>query len=435
MVNRITRRIVELLGPDRELRTSLLNPNRNMEIGRRGTLVSFTRRIVELLGQDRELRTSLLKPNRNMEIGGRQQRRYRFLCFTCISRTQAVTPVTGPDLAAATPWTPALNSSKPHVLPEFQMNSTGGERNASKVSLHFNMNIEVLRMTVLVPTFLCFFFFLYFIAVMLSIYFKSWSARESARYVLFAHMLINDTIYLALGLFLFVLYFYPVTFPVPFCHLLVTMSSTSLKVTPYTLAVMSLERYIAICYPLRHGAVCTVKRCGIAILVIWTIGLIPNIADFIIVISMVERTYFLLHVKCSRITLSYSPAQDSIRVFANAFTFSSVGLVIIFTYARIMMVTLKIDPGQGLASKAGKTIMLHAFQLLLCMTSFTYRIVEMQFLDNIVLSAIINFCFFMCLPRLISPLIYGIRDELFSSNMKRYFLCNYLKIFPRMSSK
>ncbi|XP_073525064.1 odorant receptor 131-2-like [Phyllobates terribilis] len=313
------------------------------------------------------------------------------------------------------------------------MNFTSGQANSTKVSSQLSMNLEVLRISVFIPTFLCFFFFLYFIAVMLSIFFRSPSARESARYVLFAHMLINDTMYLALGIFLFVFYFYPVTFPVPFCYLLVIMSSTTLKVTPFNLAAMSLERYIAICYPLRHGEFCTVHRCGIAILVMWTTVLIPHIVDVIILIFSVETSYFLLYLKCGRINLGFTPAQEIIRVFSNAFTFSLAGLIIIFTYAKIMMVAMKINSGKASASKAGKTIILHAFQLLLCMTSLTYRIVEMQFLDNIILLAVINFCFFMCLPRLISPLIYGIRDELFSSNMKKHFLCNWLKMSFKVS--
>ncbi|XP_073525065.1 odorant receptor 131-2-like [Phyllobates terribilis] len=316
-----------------------------------------------------------------------------------------------------------------------EMNITGGQENTTKVSsqLPSQVNVEVLRMTIFIPTVIFYLIFLYFIAVMLRIFFRSSSARESVRHVFFAHMIINDTVYLTFSLFLFVFYLYPITFPTSFCYLIVTVSSTSLKVTPYNLAAMSLERYIAICYSLRHGEFCTVHRCGITILVMWIIALIPNIADFIIIILSVEKNYFLLYVKCSRFNLKYNPAQDIIKVSANAFPFSLAGLIIIFTYARVMMVTLKMNSGKATAFKAGKTIILHAFQLLLCMTSLAFRIVEMQYPDNIILLTVINFCFFMCLPRLMSPFIYGIRDELYSSKMKKYFLCNFYKKSPRVN--
>ncbi|XP_073404493.1 odorant receptor 131-2-like [Dendrobates tinctorius] len=300
------------------------------------------------------------------------------------------------------------------------MNITGGQENTTKMSSP--LSDQVIRMTVFIPTFFFYFIFLYFIAVMLRIFFRSPGTMESVRHVFFAHMIINDTVYLTFSLFLSVLYFFPITFPISFCYLIVTVTSTTLKVTPYNLAAMSLERYIAICYPLRHGEFSTVHRCSIAILVMWIIGLIPNMADFMIVILSVEKNYFVLYVKCSRFNLKHNPAQDIIRVFSNAFPFALAGLIIIYTYAKIMMVAVKMNSGKASASKAGKTIMLHAFQLLLCMTSLAHRIVEMHFPDKLILLTNINFCLFMCLPRLISPLIYGIRDELQFLYEKRTFL-------------
>ncbi|KAM9319783.1 odorant receptor 131-2-like [Gastrophryne carolinensis] len=284
-----------------------------------------------------------------------------------------------------------------------------------------------IRMTSMLPVFFCFSIFLFFMAAMLTTFFTSQVARETARYILFAHMLINDTVYLALGLFLF---YFPNTLPVPFCYLIVTISSVSLKVTPYNLAVMSLERYIAILLPLRHGEFCTIQRTCLMILLIWTIGLIPNVVDFIIMCLSVDKSFFLLYVQCHRGAFIINPVQDSIRVFVNAFTFSMVGLIIILTYIRIMMVAMKITLGRAFATKAGKTVMLHAIQLLLCMTAFSYGIIELFIKNNTVLLAVINFCFFMCLPRFLSPMIYGIRDELFRSVLGKYLCCNTFKTAP-----
>ncbi|XP_040278460.1 odorant receptor 131-2-like [Bufo bufo] len=286
-----------------------------------------------------------------------------------------------------------------------------------------NKNLEILRQSLIVLTFCSIVLYFYFMVLMLTIYFTNSSAREQARYVLFAHMLINDLVYLVTTLFLFLLSFYPVTFPVPFSYTVITMSSTTLKVTPYNLAIMCLERYIAICFPLRHGEFCTLKRTAIATGVIWTIGLIPNLGDLIILSLSVDRSFFLLHVKCFRTALRFTTVQNSIRDFVYISTFSLVGLIILFTYIKIVMVALKVGSGKAFAAKAGKTVILHAFQLILCMTAFIYTLIEPLLKEYVSLLPIINFCFFMCLPRFLSPFIYGITDEFFRVHMKRFLLC------------
>lgn len=244
-------------------------------------------------------------------------------------------------------------------------------------------------------------------------------------------MLINDAAYLCFALLLFVLNANQVTFPVPVCYLIVTLSSTTIKVTPYNLAVMSLERYVAICFPLRHGEICTIPRTFLAIALVWTICLIPNVVDFIILCSTVNKSFFLLYLTCSRSTFAIVPMQEVIRIFAYVLTFSLAGLAILFTYIRITMIALRIFSKKESASKAAKTMMLHAVQLMLCMSTFGYSIVEIFTKDNLVLLPPINFCFFMCLPRFISIFIYGARDELFFGYIKRCFVRSASKVVPR----
>ncbi|XP_063806696.1 odorant receptor 131-2-like [Pseudophryne corroboree] len=301
------------------------------------------------------------------------------------------------------------------------MNITDIRLNITQVSGYSKQ--EIMRLSLLGLTMLCFVFFVLVMILMLSIYFTKIHARDEARYLLLAHMLITDLLYLLFSLFLFLIYFYPITFSVPLCYVLVTVSSTSMKVTPYNLAVMSLERYVAVCFSLRHGAICTLHRTGIAIGIIWTIGLIPNVADLIVLTTSVDKEFFSLYVTCSRTRQTITSMQSSIRLFTYSLTFSLVGLIIIFTYIKITMVAFKIDSGRTSASKAGKTVILHAFQLMLCMTAFSYGILDVVLKDFVVLLPIINFCFFMCLPRFLSPLIYGIRDKLFSHHTTRIIFC------------
>ncbi|KAM4702126.1 odorant receptor 131-2-like [Discoglossus pictus] len=289
-----------------------------------------------------------------------------------------------------------------------------------------------LKLTVSVLMLLCLFMFLYFIIVLLSIYFTSTHVRENTRYILFAHMLINDALYTIIGLFLLITALYILYLPVPLCYLLVTVSSSSFKVTPYNLAVMALERYVAICFPLRHAEFCTHRNALIAIALIWAIGLIPNIVDFIVLCSSVHVDFFYLDVMCARATFTITTMQNNIRFFTHTMTFSLVGLIIVFTYIKIMLVAMNIDTNKASASKAGKTVMLHAVQLLLCMTAFSYTLTELYFRAYFYILPIMNFAVFMCLPRFLSPLIYGIRDDVFKRYLKQYLLCNPSRIDPNI---
>ncbi|XP_075053745.1 odorant receptor 131-2-like [Mixophyes fleayi] len=292
------------------------------------------------------------------------------------------------------------------------------------------LHSDTLYLVLVSLTLICFCLFIYFMAIILSVYFTTAHVQEDARYILFIHMLINDTVYLTLGLFVFFTTAYLIYFPVPICYILVTLSTMGFAVTPYNLAVMCLERYIAICFPLRHAAFCTRKKSFVAIAVIWIIGFIPNLADFIILCFSVENNFFPFYCLCVRSVFMFSKAQNNLWSITHVLTFSLVGLIIVFTYIKIMLVALKINSGKSFASKAGKTVILHAFQLLLCLTAFTYTITEAYLRKHLYMLPLINFFFFMCLPRFISPLIYGIRDEVFSKCIKRFVLCKPFRTVP-----
>ncbi|MEE6473257.1 hypothetical protein FKM82_009915 [Ascaphus truei] len=298
-------------------------------------------------------------------------------------------------------------------------NSTALHSNITQVSVDSNKNTETVRMALLILVVLCFCFFLYFLTIMLFVYFTTAHIRENTRYVLFVHMLINDTLYLVLGLILLVAALYKVYLPVSLCYVLVNICSISFIVTPYNLAVMALERYVAICYPLRHAELCTPQRSHVAIAVIWAVGLIPNVADLIVLSSSVETKYFSLNVICSWAKLLKAPVQNTMRSITLILSFTMVGLIIMYTYIRIMQVARKLGSGKSSAFTAGKTVMLHAFQLLLCMTAFSSHFMETYLKDNITFLSITNFLLFMCLPRFLSPFIYGIRDEVFRKYIKK----------------
>ncbi|XP_063296979.1 odorant receptor 131-2-like [Pelobates fuscus] len=299
-------------------------------------------------------------------------------------------------------------------------NSTSLSSDLMQTSIYYSKAAEIGRVVLVFPIVLCFCFFLYLIVVMLHFYFTSPRVKEHARYVLFAHMLINDTMYLSVALFFLLAAMFVLPIPMAICYILVTLAASSFKITPYNLAFMALERYIAICFPLRHVTLCTPQRSNAAIALMWVIGLIPSLADFVALCKSVDKNFFTLSVICTRESLTINDLQKSIRSFSLIISLTLVALIILFTYVKVMLVARQISSG-GSALKAAKTVMLHAFQLLLCIMSLSSSFTEPYFRDYIFLFIMGNFIICMCLPRFLSPLIYGMRDEIFKQCIGKMF--------------
>ncbi|XP_075190115.1 odorant receptor 131-2-like [Anomaloglossus baeobatrachus] len=315
----------------------------------------------------------------------------------------------------------SLNIDSIKELPPFpMMNLPFFYGNVTLISLT-EMLEPIHRTIITFLTLLFFTFFLYIISVLLKVFFSTPDIWETSRYILFVHMLINDTLYLALGNFILLSVIYSVYLPMPVCFMLHTLAACCFRVTPYNLAAMSLERYIAICFPLRHLQFCMAKNARSAILVLWIIGVGPGIAYFTAIICSTKRRFLSFYVVCDSSLLIIYPLQNMIRSIINILSFTTVALIIVFTYIKVMMVARRIGSGRSSALKAGKTVMLHALQLILCMVSFISTITETLFMSHFVYLLTSNFIILTCLPRLLSPVIYGLRDDIFRKYLKKNY--------------
>ncbi|XP_075706079.1 odorant receptor 131-2-like [Rhinoderma darwinii] len=302
-------------------------------------------------------------------------------------------------------------------------NSTFLYQNVTQMSIFTSQVNEIIRIVFYILTSFCFCLYLYFMAVLLIVYFTTPHVRDNARYILFAHMLINDTLYLIVTLFLSLSYRFNFYNKVSICYFTLTLATTTFRVTPYNLAAMAFERYIAICFPLRHAILCTAKRTYSVMVVMWLVGLLPCVADFVVLIDSVEKDFFSRYLLCRQERLIVHPVQNILRTSTYIGNLLLVALVILFTYIKVMMVARKSGSGQSSASRAGRTLILHTLQFMLCMMSLTSSVTESYQGDYTIILIHVNFLFFMCLPRLLSPLIYGIRDKVFSKCIKKmYFI-------------
>ncbi|XP_028285295.1 odorant receptor 131-2-like [Parambassis ranga] len=245
------------------------------------------------------------------------------------------------------------------------------------------------------------------------------------RYILFIHLVVNDMIQVTLTIILFVISYTIYTLNVSICCILILIALLTTENTPLNLACMAVECYIAICVPLRHVQICTVRRTLMLIGLIWTTSMLSVLPDLFITLATEPLGFFHTEVFCLRQTVFPNPLIVKKRDVTYSVFLVIVWFTIFYTYFRIMF-TAKTASRD--AKKARNTILLHGFQLLLCMATYAapqlLTIVQQWFPKNYTDSLFAYYIVVQVLPRSISPIIYGVRDNTFRKYLKGHLLCN-----------
>lgn len=246
------------------------------------------------------------------------------------------------------------------------------------------------------------------------------------RYILFIHMVINDAIQLTVTITLFVLSYVFYRINVSFCCFFILVAVFTTRNTPVNLASMAIERYIAICKPLRHSQICTVKRTYIVIGLIWFICVAPDITDLFVTLATESMSFFHESVFCLRQNVFKDPILAQKRQVFDIIYFSCVFLTLVFTYLRIVFAARALSTEKRSAQRARNTILLHGAQLAMCMLSYISPSVEIVlhliFPGRILEIRFANYLVVYILPRFLSPIIYGVRDKRFRTHFKMYLL-------------
>ncbi|XP_068174257.1 odorant receptor 129-1 [Antennarius striatus] len=294
----------------------------------------------------------------------------------------------------------------------------------------------IIKVCVVIPFF---WVFLCCIAVMLHIFAWHRQFLETSRYILFAYMLINDTLQLLSSVLLFLFVMGQVKLALVFCIPLLFISTATFQNTPLILATMSLERYIAILYPLQRPAAWSSDRIWIIILSLWLVSCVSPFINHSMTKYDPAVDALSTPILCKATVVNSSPIQAVFRAAVSVLFFAVVAVIILFTYVRILLETRKMRQDKASLSKAMHTVLLHGFQLLLCMLAFTSPITETltvlhpNWLPEDI--AFFNYFCFILIPRFLSPLIYGLRDQSLRHYMGKTVFCCSNKIKPFVRSK
>ncbi|XP_044040141.1 odorant receptor 131-2-like isoform X2 [Siniperca chuatsi] len=244
------------------------------------------------------------------------------------------------------------------------------------------------------------------------------------RYILFIHLVVNDMIQVTLTIILFIISYTIYKINVSVCCVFILIALFTTENTPLNLACMAVECYIAICIPLRHMQICTVKRTLMLIGLIWVTSMLSVLPDLFITLATQPLDFFHSRVVCLRQTVFPNPHIIKKRDITYIVYLVIVWIVIFYTYFKILF-TAKSASKDG--KKARNTILLHGFQLLLCMATYVapqlLDVVQKWFPKNYLDSFFAYYIIVQVLPRSISPIIYGIRDNTFRRYLKRHLLC------------
>ncbi|KAM9451161.1 odorant receptor 131-2-like [Clarias gariepinus] len=260
--------------------------------------------------------------------------------------------------------------------------------------------------------------------------------RETPRYILFAHMLLNDTIHLVIAMVLFLLSVFYIVVVRAACAFIVLLSASTFVNAPLNLAVMSLERYTAICFPLRHSELATPVRAIVAVALVWVLGITDVLTDVCALFLLAEPSYYLSPSVCTIGQLMVVPWQQSRNVTFKILLFVMVAIVLLYTYVAILLQARAASTDTSSAHKALRTVVLHAFQLLLSLVSLLFESIDLILVRfpltvNVHLR-FLNYYLVLVMPRCLSSMIYGLRDETFRTLFKQNFLyCGKNKVEPQ----
>lgn len=246
------------------------------------------------------------------------------------------------------------------------------------------------------------------------------------RYILFIHLVVNDMIQLTTSISLFVCAYLFYKIHGFLCCIIVSFASFTTLNSPLNLAVMAVECYIAVCFPLRHSELCTVRKIYRLIACIWTMSILSFLPDMLWLMATQSEQLVFSTILC-KLDRVRTPVMVKKTEILNIMYLVGVWLVLFYTYFRIFFAARSAKSADSETNKARNTILLHSFQLLLCMLTYVYPTVFQLIVffsprngEHVIL---IWYVLVQIFPRFLSPIVYGLRDTLFRQHFKKHLLC------------
>ncbi|KAM6927269.1 odorant receptor 131-2-like [Xenentodon cancila] len=256
--------------------------------------------------------------------------------------------------------------------------------------------------------------------------------KLNPRYILFINLVVNDMIQLIISSSLYILGHVFRTMHIPLCVFLIFIVSLTTINTPLILAFMAAECYISVCFPLRYNNICTLKKTYDVVGIIWATSSLSVLPDIFILVATEQQQFFTSRGFCERDTVFRSSYSLNRRNAFHIFYLVLVWLTLFYTFCRILFAAKAANVD---VTKARNTLLLHGFQVLLCMMMYVQPFLtpalKRVMPEQIRAIDFTTYVIIQILPRFLNPVIYGLRDKIFRMYLKRFCICLQIRVFQR----
>ncbi|CAH2272493.1 olfactory receptor, partial [Pelobates cultripes] len=189
------------------------------------------------------------------------------------------------------------------------------------------------------------------------------------------------------------------------------------------LTVMSYDRYLAICNPLRYSSVMDLKLCSSLVALSWGLGILAALPHNVILSQMtfcglkVVNHFFCELIPVLRVSCSGSEANTLVSIILSVpLTFVPI-LFITVTYINIFLVIIQISTTTG-KQKAYSTCSSHLTVVCLYYGTLVFNYLVPSKEEYFGLQKLISVLYTIVTP-LLNPIIYSLRNEQFKGRWKK----------------